>query len=246
VNTSSALTRATAPSGQTAIVFGGTGAIGGEIAAELLEAGTTVYIVSRGLRSRTPLQSRCADLGIRLQFMRADALVESEVDKVFSSVKEQSQNIDFVIYSVGSHPDVEVPLSRYPLSSWATNISLYATGFLCCFQQALRRLGHGGHLVALSSAITRFTTESLPPFHAGHYAAAKASLNELCKWGRREAHEKGILLSRLAPGAVESGAQKFLPGAATRPMLSTKDVATRILAALQSRTELDEEFFANR
>ncbi len=246
MNTSSELRRTTGLFGRTAIVFGGTGAIGSEIAAELLEAGANVYVVSRGQRSNSPLQSRCAALRIHPTFVRADVLVESEVNKVFNSLRGESQNIDFVIYSVGSHPDVEVPLSRFPLSSWATNIDLYATGFLCCFQQALRWLGHGGHLVALSSAITRFTAEALPPFHAGHYAAAKASLNELCKWGRREAHEKGILLSRLAPAAVESEAQKFLPAAVARPMLSTRDVATRIVTALQTGTELDEELFADK
>jgi NAD(P)-dependent dehydrogenase (short-subunit alcohol dehydrogenase family) len=228
------------------MIFGGTGAIGSEIASELLKAGATVYVVSRGLRSSVPLQTRCAAWGRHLEFVQADALVETEVEKAFESVKSQPQSLEFIIYSVGSHPDIEIPLSLYPLSSWATTFGIYVTGFLCCFQQALKWSSPGGHIVALSSAITRFTAESLPPFHAGHYAAAKASINELCKWGRREAHEKGILLSRLAPAAVESEAQKFLPGAVKRPMLSTKDVANKILTALQSGTELDEELFANR
>jgi NAD(P)-dependent dehydrogenase (short-subunit alcohol dehydrogenase family) len=232
-------------SAKSAIIFGGTGAIGSEIAAGLLEAGAIVYVVSRGLRSSAPLQAGRAASGRHLEFVQADALVETEVERAFKSVKDQSQNLEFVIYSVGRHPDVEIPLSLYPLSSWMTNIGIYVTGFLCCFQQALKWIGPGGHIVALSSAITRFTAESLPPFHAGHYAAAKASLNELCKWGRREAHEKGILLSRLAPAAVESEAQKFLPVAVKRPMLSTKDVANKVLTALQFGTEIDEELFAN-
>jgi 3-oxoacyl-[acyl-carrier protein] reductase len=248
VNASPASEQRRAPrlSGRSAIVFGGTGAIGSEIAAQLLEAGTTVYVVSRGLLSTSPLQSRCAALGLHPEFISADVLVEAEVKRAFRSVTDQSQGLDFVLYCIGGDPDVDVPLSQYPLSSWATNIAIYVTGFLCCFQQALKWLGPGGHIVVLSSSITRFTTESLPPFHAGHYAAAKASLNELCKWARRDAHEKGILLSRLAPAAVESEAQKFLPSAAKSPMLSTQDVADKILAALQSGTELDAELFANK
>jgi NAD(P)-dependent dehydrogenase (short-subunit alcohol dehydrogenase family) len=229
---------------KSAIVFGGTGTIGAEIVAELLESGCRVAIASRGIHSTTALMERIARHSERLDFIKADVSVESQVKNAFELARDLWSKIDFLVYSPGLTPDVELPLSRYPATAWSNNIDIYVTGFLYCFQESMQKLQRGAHIVAISSAVTRFSTESLPPFEAGHYAACKAALNELCKWGRREAHQHGVLLSRLAPGAVESVTQRFLPGPPEkRRVISVRAVAEKIVEALQSGVEIDRELF---
>lgn len=101
---------------------------------------------------------------------------------------------------------------NYPAEAWRATFEVYLTGFLFPLQHALRLLPRGGHVIAISSAITRFAATNLPGgFWAGHYAAAKAALDELCKWARREAHQRGLMLSRIAPAALDTDFHRSAP-----------------------------------
>lgn len=226
--------------GKSGIVFGGTGTIGTELVAQLLALRCGVTVACRGMHSRSTLLSRTATLPAQPDFVTVDVTIQSQVANAFQVARDRWSMIDFSICCPGLTPDVEVPLSQYPAAQWSTNIDVYATGFLYCFQESMLHLRPGGHIVAISSAITRFSSTSLPPINAGHYAASKAALNELCKWARRDAHHAHLLLSRIAPGAVDSAAQQALPQL-HQAVLPVSDVARRVIFALNEGIELDEE-----
>jgi len=90
------------------------------------------------------------------------------------------------------------------MERWNATFDTYVKGFLISFRTMLTQINRGGHVVALGSAITRFPSDALPPINAGPYAAAKAALSELVKWVRREAKERGVLVSIVSPGAVDT------------------------------------------
>jgi NAD(P)-dependent dehydrogenase (short-subunit alcohol dehydrogenase family) len=172
---------------------------------------------------------------------KADMTLESDVQDCFEYIKSAMGRIDYLIYSAGFAPDADIPLAAYSTAAWLKTLNTYVTGFFLCFRESLQVMEKTGHIVAVSSAVTRFRANALPPIYAGHYAAAKAALDELCKWGKREAAERGILLSRIAPGAVDSPVHRTAP-VHLRPsaMVPVSVVSEKIIAALLSGEEIDE------
>lgn len=226
--------------GNTAIVVGGSGAIGSEVTIQLLESGCRVAVLARGRTHSVALESYQASKD--LVFHQTDVRSENDVRGAFHKLRRLMGNLTYLIYSAGLRPDVTIPLADYPYADWHECFDTYVTGFFLSFREAMRCLEEGGHILALSSAITRVQMDALPPFHAGHYAMAKAALDELCKWARREANARGILLSRVAPGAVDTPAQAILrPLASSYPMLPVSVVAEKVLCALRERQEVNAE-----
>jgi 3-oxoacyl-[acyl-carrier protein] reductase len=162
-----------------------------------------------------------------------------------TEVLGHSGHATVLVYTPALPPDVDIGLASYPLEAWQSTFAVYVTGFLVAFQEGLRLMRPGGHIVALGSAVTRFDGQHLPPLFAGHYSAAKAALNELCKWGRREAHRKGVLLSRVAPGALDVPYHREAPEERRpRAMLPVPVVVGQIVMAVNEARELDLEIVA--
>ena len=225
------------PSQRTVVIVGGTGNVGTECANRFGTTGFEVWQLSR----RAPATS--TDSSGR--WRQCDATDTLSFRQILAEISEESGGIDVLVYTPALPPDVEVPLGVYPLDAWCGTWNIYVTGFLVAFQEALRLMEPHGHIVAIGSAITRLNENTLPPFHAGHYAAAKAALNELCKWGRREAHARGVLLSRVAPGALDVPYHRGAPEA-RRPkaMLPVPQLVDLILGAVNDEKELDIDIVA--
>jgi len=92
----------------------------------------------------------------------------------------------------------------------------------------------------MSSAVKRFSSDNLPPIYAGHYAASKAALDELLKWAKREAHEKGILLSLIAPAVVDTPFQQNALIYRKPPaVISLTQLSDEVSKALLTKKEYD-------
>ena len=186
--------------GETAIVIGGTGGIGRHIVNALAERGCHTAIITRG---QHVVETQPYNHAMTSSYF-ADVTREVEFRSVVEKVRSEFGRLNFVVYSTGLPPDVDIPLTGYPLINWDRTFDTYVKGFLISFRTTLPHLAAGGHFLVIGSAITRFSSDSLPPISAGHYAAAKAALTELVKWARREAHEQGAMLSLISPGAKQT------------------------------------------
>jgi len=222
---------------RTAIIIGGSGQIGKAIVDHFIRAGCRVAVVSRG-NTNIPW----SDAEDQVISLRADVGDENQVRDLFRLVRETFGKIDFLVHAAAIEPDVDNPIADYPLTSWELTYRTYVTGVFICMKEALHQLGPEGHFVVLSSAVTRFQEGSLPPFYVGHYASAKAALNELCKWARREFHERGLLLSRIAPAAVDVPYHRNAPPHRRPAKLISLDlIASTIVHASLENVEVDEE-----
>jgi NAD(P)-dependent dehydrogenase (short-subunit alcohol dehydrogenase family) len=181
-------------------IFGGTGDIGGAIADQLTDESWDVVTVSR----RSPTSSAKSR-----GHVVADVTHEDSVVAAARQISEGA-SLDAVVYAVGFAPDIRRALSEYESSNWRRTFAAYVDGLFYVYKATFPFLRSGGHFVVLSSAITGLSPTALPPFHAGHYAAAKAAVDEFSKWARRESHLKEVLFSRLAPGSVRSAASVVL------------------------------------
>jgi NAD(P)-dependent dehydrogenase (short-subunit alcohol dehydrogenase family) len=218
---------------QTCVIFGGTGAIGGAISERLIALHWRAVTVSR--------HTRKFEDGSATHVL-ADVTSEDSVKAAVRGISGTGP-INAVVYAAGLMPDVGVPLSQYSSEDWQRTFATYADGLFYVYKAILPVLSFGGHIVVISSAITRLTATTLPPFNAGHYAAAKAAVDEFCKWARREAHTKGLLLSRLAPGSVRSPASEKL-AVPTSNSLPLEAVAEKVVAVLAGHYEIDEQMLA--
>jgi len=189
---------------KTVFVLGGTGGIGSAVVHSFHRLGWHVAVMARGCKPKNLNLSN--DKSVTLY--TGNAADENDMRRVGREFAEVHGRADCLVYSVGVPPDIGIALSEYPVEDWDTTFDTYVKGFLLSFQVMLPYMNSGGHIIALGSAITRFSSDSLPPIYAGHYAAAKAALSELVKWSRREAKEKGVRVSLLSPGAVDTAAHK--------------------------------------
>jgi 3-oxoacyl-[acyl-carrier protein] reductase len=227
---------------RVAVIVGGSGQIGRVIAEHFLREGCRVAIVSRGTAGSAFLENWDRDARARTTQYRANVGDEREVKACLASINGELKQIDFLIYTPGLPPDTDVPLAMYPTAKWEQTFGVYVTGLFLFFRETLPYLGDGGHIVVLSSAATRFRGDNLPPFFAGHYAAAKAAVNEFCKWARREAHERSVLLSRIAPAAVDVPFHRNAPPNRRPPAMIPVDViASKVVRAAIDGIEIDEE-----
>lgn len=227
-----------------AVIIGGTGHIGTAIVVELRKLGCNVAVVARHEHSLEEFPENTFDDGARISIHQADASVEDQIKRCLNEVKEDFGRIDYVVYSAGITPE-DVPLAEYSTESWERTFDVYVKGFFLCFREGMRTIERGGHMVAISSAITRFPTDMLPKIHAGQYAAAKAALDEFVRWGRREAHDNGLLLSRVAPGAVDTPFHQNAR-ASRRPaaVLPLDLIANKVTEALRTAHEIDLQIVA--
>jgi 3-oxoacyl-[acyl-carrier protein] reductase len=229
--------------GRLAIVVGGTGLIGEAIVKTLVRKDCRVASIAR---HKDRLDEIVKATGGRSMAYQADAADPDEVRHCVDTIARDQGEIDFLVYSAGIAPDPDVPLADYQVEDWDATFDVYVKGFFLFFRETLKVIRPRGHILAVSSAVTRFPPDKLPPgVFVGHYAAAKAALDEFCKWARREAHERSVLLSRLAPSAVDGPFhQNAPPHRRPRAVLPLETVAHRIVQALLDNLEIDEELVA--
>ena len=222
---------------QTAVIVGGTGNVGGECARRFRAAGYRVWQLSR--------HAPPPDQGFGAEWRECDVLDSASFRRMLRRISTDTGQLDILVYTAGLPPDTDMPLAAYPLDAWYATWNTYVTGFLVAFQEAIQLMKPHGHFVVIGSAITRLSENTLPPFHAGHYAAAKAALNELCKWGKREAHAQGFLLSRISPGALDVAYHRDAP-TERRPkaMVPVPRLVDLIITAINDAKELDLDVIA--
>ena len=224
---------------KTAIVVGGTGAIGRNIVHALEEIGCQVAVISRGHHN---FVFQPSDHPLVTTYI-GDATKEEEIKPLIATILKEHGNLDYAVYSAGLPPDVDKPLSDYSAADLDRTFNTYVKGFLLFFQTTLPHINQGGHIIVLGSAITRFSCDSIPPISAGHYAAAKAAVAESVKWARREAHERGAFLSLIAPGAVDtmnhqSGALAKIPKRLLPVTTVTAAVVTFLVKGIEGDLQL--------
>lgn len=222
-----------------ALVIGGSGSIGTALVHQFLEIGWDVAVMSRHSRSGLEIGSSG-----QVATYQGDVTNEADLDRIGREFAA-SGHLDCIVYSAGLPPDVTIPLKEYPAAKWDETFSTYVTGCLFSFRALLPYVQRGAHLIVLGSAITRFASDSLPPIHAGHYAAAKAAVSELVKWMRREAKEQGLSVSLVSPSAVDTASHQTGELAAVpKKLIPVTALCSAILGIVSAGIDSDLQMLA--
>jgi NAD(P)-dependent dehydrogenase (short-subunit alcohol dehydrogenase family) len=235
------------------LVFGASGSIGTAITQLLLEQDFEVVAIARDPLKLERLKNKVSSPGFSTHPC-VDVTSPSSIDSLRDEFDRNDTVYSAIVYVVGNCPpngflqEVETPLSGLSETTLIENMGLYALGFHSVVRRLLARVENEGHIVAISSTITRFKANDLPVgMHVYHYAAAKAALNMLVEGFRSDPgiRQKNIRVHLIAPGAVATPFHNLTPKEMTPPaFLSIRDVAEAVLAALHSKTTIDQEMIA--
>lgn len=216
--------------GKVALITGGTGALGRSVTTSLVQAGASVavtYIVDQEVPECKECLGARADAPV---FLKADVMLESEVQELVKTVVGRLSRIDILLHLVGGYVG-DVPVAGLPEAEWdhMLNVNL-KSAFLCCKHvvPVMQRQG-GGRIVTVSS---RAAIRVFPGISA--YAAAKAGLIAFTETLAGEVLKDNITVNSILPSVIDTPANRqAMPGADYSLWVKPEEIA-RVLLFLSS------------
>lgn len=209
---SSFLTRLFGLSGQTAVVIGGTGVLGGAIAAGLAQAGAAVMVAGREPdRGRTRVDALRA-LGAEANFSAVDVTSRDSIQTLLDATLSWRGQVDMLVNCAGANS--ALPYEEISDADWARVIDsqLTATHLACqCFAPLMATQKDGGSILNIGSV-----TAHLPLSRVFAYSAAKAAVVNLTKNLAREYATRKVRVNVLCPG--------FFPAEQNRKILDQQRI----------------------
>ncbi len=200
--------------GQTAIVIGATGEIGGALAEGLCRAGANTVVVGRDEETGTKRAETLSDLSDAgdATFIRCDTTSKSDLHSLVEQVDDQFGRIDVLVNSAGVNS--ATPFLEIEEEEWDKIMEVNLKGvFLACqvVGEYLLDQDEGGSVINISSmaALT-------PLSKVFTYGASKAGLVNLSENLAREWAPEGIRVNCIAPG--------FFPAEQNKEILSDERI----------------------
>jgi len=187
-------------SGRTAVVSGGTGAIGLGIAEKLISAGAKVFILGRNRPDSNSYSKAINENLSSLHFVACDVVNEDSVNEAYKQINTTSRKIDILI-TCAAAPALSGDFLKTTLDDWRALMSIDLDGvFLSCkvFGESMVANRYG-RIVNLTS----FHTVATYPYRSV-YNAAKSGVEGLSRALAVEWGHYGITVNTVAPGPIKT------------------------------------------
>ncbi|HND54574.1 MAG TPA: SDR family NAD(P)-dependent oxidoreductase, partial [Pirellulaceae bacterium] len=205
--------------GETAIVIGGTGVLGGSMADALAAAGARVVIMGRNADRGNERVKAIEAAGGKALFQSADAGDRDSLLAARTAIEQTCGGPATILINAagGNRPDATLPpgadFCKLPLAAWQGVFDLnLVSGVLLpsqVFGESMLAAGRGSiiNIASMSGMI--------PLSRVVAYSAAKAAVINLTKFLAREWALKGIRVNAISPG--------FFPAEQNRALLFRDD-----------------------
>jgi NAD(P)-dependent dehydrogenase (short-subunit alcohol dehydrogenase family) len=182
-------------SGQVAVVTGAGRGIGEGIAQVLSEAGAAVVLAARRGEEVERVAKSLRDAGRQAIAVPTDVTDDAAVEALAQRALTEFGGLDIWINNAGGSA-ARAPLTEITREAWDAAIALNLTAVWVCSVVAAKHMRDGGRIVNISSAAGHG-----PMPGSGHYAAAKAGVNNLTQTLAVELGPR-LRVNTVSPGAV--------------------------------------------
>ena len=183
---------------KVAVVTGGAGGIGTEIAMEYARAGASIILASRNRDSLENVATEISKLGVRALPVVTDITIPEQVDSLISTTIEEFGRVDIMVNNAGGGSSMKNPEDT-PYEEWVKLIDFNLTGtFNCCMAAGKQMIKQqDGKIINISSVAG---TKGNPGML--HYSAAKAGVISLTNnlaymWAKHN-----ICVNTVIPGLI--------------------------------------------
>jgi len=210
------------------VVTGAGRGIGRSVALELAKAGSTVILVARTERELRNLQREIEASGGKAETRVADITDDTRVRELFGYVKETHGRLDVLINNAGIGRFA--PVRNLELSDFDAMWNLNVRALALCSQGAVQIMEpqNSGIIVQVASLAGKNAF-----VNGAAYAATKWAVLGFSKCLMLEVREHNIKVIVVCPGSVDTGFSFRTRESSREKILSPKDVADTIMAALR-------------
>ena len=180
--------------GKVAVVTGGNSGIGLATAQRFATEGAYVFITGR---RQLALDVAVKQIGENVTGVQGDVSNLADLDRLYSSVKQQKGRIDILFANAGSGEFV--PLGAITEEHFDKTFNINVKGLLFTVQKALPLIPDGGAII-LNGAIA--SIKGTPAFSV--YSATKAAVRSFARTWSADLKERKIRVNALSPGPIET------------------------------------------
>lgn len=202
-------------SGQTAVITGGGGVLGGEMAATLAWFGANVAILDRTTTLNEKILAAAAGAPGKLQLFQSDVLDRAVLLESAKEVNRTFGKVDILINAAGgNHPsattNAEVPFFDLPTDALKFVFDLNLLGTILPCQVFGRQMADAerGSILNISSMNAYRPLTRIPA-----YSAAKAGVSNFTQWlavHMAQEYSPNIRVNAIAPGFLLGEQNRFL------------------------------------
>jgi NAD(P)-dependent dehydrogenase (short-subunit alcohol dehydrogenase family) len=201
--------------GQTAVITGGAGILGGEIACALAGCGAQLAILDLNLEPGRALLERMGRHAENVALLSADVLKIESLHKIAEDILARFGKVDCLINAAGGNqpqattgPDLKFFDLPTAALRWVFDLNILGTMLPCQVFGKIMAEHHGGTILNISSMNAFRPLTRIPA-----YSAAKAGVSNFTQWlAVHMAHEysPNIRVNAIAPGFFVTNQNRFL------------------------------------
>ena len=201
--------------GQTIVITGGTGVLGGEIAYGLVKLGANVALLGRNMDAGNKVLERMGSRPEQAKLFSCDVLDNEAIRKTSAEIVSSFGKVDALINAAGgNHPKATTnPHQKFfdlppEALRWVFELNVLGTMLPSqTFGRLMAEQGQGSILNITSMAAVR------PLTRVGAYAAAKAAVSNFTQWlavHLAQEYSPNLRVNAIAPGFFLTEQNRFL------------------------------------